>query len=169
MRSPGTFDIAFDQLWVYRAGDGQKRLPLSKLGGKGSHVHGRLTLSVQGRALPYLGYFGVNDVCFNEWCFELKTALEKLSAEDPARHVYDEGEQGQPAFVFERENGNLFVTVAKSEYSDGEAHPAWQRVSCSLEDFVVATKRFLSEFRQVLDAAAGRRGNEWWSWAVVRT
>jgi hypothetical protein len=46
------------------------------------------------------------------------------------RYVFDEGEQGQPAFVFEREGDQGFFSIAASEISDGDAPgvAAWRVV-----------------------------------------
>jgi len=72
------------------------------------HVHGGLRLEINGRLVPYLGYWGPDDVCFGEWVNELWRAAQALR-DSGGRHVYDEGEQGQPAFVFEREGDRGFL------------------------------------------------------------
>jgi hypothetical protein len=105
------------------------RKPLSDLAFD-RHVHGGLRLEIGGRLVPYLGYWGPDDVCFGEWVNELWLAAKALR--DPGgRHVYDEGEQGQPAFVFEREGDRGFFSIAASEISEEEAHPDWQHVEFS--------------------------------------
>jgi hypothetical protein len=134
-----------------------KRRPLSALTAD-SHVHGGLRLEIAGRLVPYLGYWGPDDVCFGQWLGELEQAARVL--EQPGgRHVFDEGEQGQPAFVFEREGDRGFFSIAASEASDGGvADPDWYRVGFVPAEFVAAYTRlresFVATLRQASPAAA---------------
>jgi hypothetical protein len=157
------FEIRFSELWTYECGNSSERVPLAQLSDRGGHVHGRLEIQVNGLSLPYLGYFGPDDVCFNEWLFQLHAALNTLRSAPRISHTYDEGEQGQPAFLFEREDDALFVSIVASELSDGAAHPDWQRVPCSFADFDGTVARFLADFRQHLCTAAPQFAAEWWS------
>jgi hypothetical protein len=158
-----SFEIRFSELWTYESGDSSKRLALSRLSDRGGHVHGRLEIRVNGLQLPYLGYFGPDDVCFNEWVFQLHSALHTLRSAPRIAHTYDEGEQGQPAFLFEREADALFVSIIASELSDGEADPDWQRVECHFPDFELSAAKFLADFRQHLCTVAPQFAAEWWS------
>jgi hypothetical protein len=157
------FEIRFSELWTYECGDSSERLPLSRLSDRGGHVHGRLEIEVNGASLPYLGFFGPDDVCFNEWVFQLHSALGTLRSAPHINHTYDEGEQGQPAFLFERQADEFFISIVASALSDGEAHPDWQRVPCSFADFDSGVARFLADFRQHLCTAAPQFAAEWWS------
>jgi hypothetical protein len=157
------FEIRFSELWTYECSNSSERLLLARLSDRGGHVHGRLEITVNGVLLPYLGYFGPDDVCFNEWVFQLHSALSTLRSGTHSSHTYDEGEQGQPAFLFEREADVLFVSIVASELSDGEAHPDWQRVACSFTDFEHNVARFLTDFRQHLCSVAPEFAAEWWS------
>ena len=139
--------------------DGKDRRPLSELTAD-SHVHGGLRLEFDGRLVPSLGYWGPDDVCFGEWLSELAHAEAAVSQVN-GRHVFDEGEQGQPAFVFEREGDRGFFSIAASEFSGGEADPHWQRVEFSPADFVVAVSRLRESFATELRAAAPRAADEW--------
>jgi len=161
-----TFNISFSNLWTYV---GDKRLPLARLSKLGGHVHGCLKITVNGRPLPYLAYFGENDVCFNTWAFELKSALEQLSTSAPASYIFDEGEQGQPAFKFERDHTTLCISIIDSQISDGVAHPEWQKISCDFADFENATANFLAAFKAHLEKEVPQYGNQWWSSAVKRS
>jgi len=53
------------------------RKPLSDLA-LDRHVHGGLRLEIGGRLVPYLGYWGPDDVCFGEWVNELWLAAKAL-------------------------------------------------------------------------------------------
>jgi hypothetical protein len=158
-----SFAIRFSELWTYESGNASERLPLARLSNRGGHVHGRLEIEVRGVLLPYLGYFGPDDVCFNEWVFQLHSALRNLRSAASTSHKYDEGEQGQPAFVFERDADTLLISIVASELSDGTADPDWQHVPCRFADFERSVSSFLTDFRQHLSATAPQFAAEWWS------
>jgi hypothetical protein len=131
--------------------DADKRCPLSELSVK-KCVHGGLRIEIAGRLVPYLGYFGPDDVCFAEWIRELRSAAHVLQNAG-GRHVYDEGEQGQPAFVFERDGDCGFFSIAEAEFAGGDADPNWQRVRFAPSDLIREEDRFrkevISQIRQV--------------------
>jgi hypothetical protein len=158
-----SFEIRFSELWTYESGNASERLPLARLSDRGGHVHGCLEIEVNGAALPYLGYFGPDDVCFNEWVFQLHSMLRTLRSASRISHTYDEGEQGQPAFRFERDTDRLCVSIIASELSDGGADPDWQRVACTYADFDRNVTTFLTHFRQHLHTVAPKFAAEWWS------
>ncbi len=158
-----SFEIRFSELWTYESGKTSERLPLSRLSDRGGHVHGRLEIEVNGVLLPYLGYFGPDDVCFNEWVFQLHSALITLRSARRISHTYDEGEQGQPAFLFERDGDTLSVSIVASDLSDGIADPDWQRVACNFADFERSAATFLTTFRQHLHTVAPKFAAEWWT------
>jgi len=134
------------------------RHPLSTLDPL-SHVHGGLRLEIAGRLVPYLGYWGPDDVCFSQWLAELWCAARAL--EQPGgRYTFDEGEQGQPAFVFERDGDRAHFTIADSAV-DGVGDPAWQRVEFSPADFLAAHERFRESFLATLRAAAPVAAEAW--------
>ena len=43
----------------------------------------------------FLGFWGPDDVCFNDWAHVLQEAATVLGTSDPAEYTFDEGEQGQ--------------------------------------------------------------------------
>ncbi|WP_165233076.1 hypothetical protein [Aquisphaera insulae] len=120
------------------------RLPLSDLEAD-SHVHGRLQLEIASRQVPYLGYWGPDDVCFGDWLVELSVAARSLASAG-GRHVFDEGEQGQPAFVFERDGDRGFFRITASEVSGADGDPAWHRVEFTPTDFIGAFQKLQSSF-----------------------
>ena len=91
--------IEFADLWIYDARLGQGRHPLSALR-DGAHVHGNLTIGIGGRAFPGLGYWGPSDVCLGMWAAELQSVANAVRTSADARYLFDEGEQGQPAYEF---------------------------------------------------------------------
>jgi hypothetical protein len=158
-----TVEIRFSDLWTYESGDASERLPLSRLSERGGHVHGQLEIEIDGALLPYLGYFGPDDVCFNEWVFQLQSALRTLGSSPRISYTYDEGEQGQPAFLFEREADALLVSIVDSQLSDGEEHPDWLRKPCTFADFECSVTTFLGDFHQHLGREAPQFAAEWWT------
>ncbi|MCP3881769.1 MAG: hypothetical protein GY701_25780 [Sulfitobacter sp.] len=160
--SRSSFEISFSDLWTYgieRAG-GAERKSLAALAGAGEHVHGSLEILVQGRPLPALGYFGPDDVCFNEWARELVHFRTALTTSGVSTYVYDEGEQGQPSYHFTKVGHEVLVSV-RDGMGGGQADPDWCDVSCQLADMTTAVEDFSQSLRSVVVSAAGERGQEW--------
>jgi hypothetical protein len=84
------------------------------------------------------------------WLHELIVASRVLSENDPAEYLFDEGEQGQPAFLFRREGDHVFVSVVPSQISDAPGDPDWQRIPCALSDFTAGVERFLEDLQKAL-------------------
>jgi hypothetical protein len=78
-----------------------------------------------------------------------------------ARHLFDEGEQGQPAFLFQRRGDTIDVAVVDSEISDGRGDTKWGTRSCSCASFDAEVSRFLEEFESTLETAAPGVGRAW--------
>jgi hypothetical protein len=158
-----TASIEFRALYTYGVPDTKARLRLSALATSAHHIHGELIVCLGGKRLPYLGYFGVDDVCFNTWLKELLSVEQALSASERAKYVFDEGEQGQPAFEFSREDEMLFTSVVASAISDGEADPSYQQVACLWADFQGALSRFKDALLAQVRAEDGPYAEVWWS------
>jgi hypothetical protein len=109
-----------------------------------------------------MGFFGPHDVCLNTWIEEFTEVVRNLAASESAMYVFDEGEQGQPAFEFKRDGNVLSVSVVESVLSGASADPAFQSVSCPWSDFHSEVQNFFIEFRQALLVAAPRSGQAWW-------
>lgn len=157
-----TLAIKFSELWTYSVGDTEQRLPVSALPEDGGgHIHGRLEILVAGRALPHLGYWGPDDVCFGQWLQVLHDAVVSLRSEPGAEYSYDEGEQGQPAFRWIRKNDLLLISIVDSVLSDGRANPTWQDVECKFADFTREVAEFEAKFRATVLLAAPVGGPIW--------
>jgi len=155
-----TIKIFFENLAVCGwDGNESKRLPLSQLE-DGEHVHGGLRIQVQGRFLPYLGYFGRDDVCFNTWLAELETIYQTFEGQEAASYTFDEGEQGQPAFLFDKSSDAVFLSIVNAEYSGAGADPEWQKVEFRYEDFrqqySEMKANFISELSQAVPNVSGK-------------
>jgi hypothetical protein len=137
-----------------------ERLPLSALT-PDEHIHGGLRLQFGGRLVPHLGYFGPDDACFDTWLEELLSAAHAFESATDARYVFDEGEQGQPAFVFERVGDRAYFSIADAEISGGEADPDWQRVEFSPHEFLVEHTRFRESVFATIRAAAPHIADQW--------
>jgi hypothetical protein len=120
-----------DLALVSRDGGSDKR-SLSALRSTDAHIHGELAIIVDGARLPHLGFFGPRDVCVGTWLRELTMARGKIAAGDSACHVFDEGEQGQPAFRFQRDGDRVDISIVDSKISDGVGDPEWGTKSCTL-------------------------------------
>lgn len=155
-RERPTVRIWYENLAAMAVND---RHPLFALAAN-SHVHGGLRLEFAGRLVPYLGYWGPDDVCFSQWLGELSQAAAAMG-QPGGRHVFDEGEQGQPAFVFERDGDCGFFSIAASELSGADADPDWQRVEFLLAEFVAAVTDLQASFATDLRAASPTEAEAW--------
>ena len=158
-----SIEIEFANLWTYEGGSSDERLPLKRLSERGGHIHGLLQIKINGTVLPRLGFFGPDDVCFNEWVFELKSALRELRRSTTASYTYDEGEQGQPAFLFERDGDVASVSIVASQLSDGDADPQWQQVPFFFREFERNVEGFLSRLRRHIEIESSQFGDSWWA------
>lgn len=109
-------------------------------------MHGRLRIEIDGRELPHLGFFGPDDVCLYTWTPELARIRAALAVGD-TRYVFEECEQGQPAFLFERVGEMAFVSIVDSTMGDGPGDAEWQRVPCKAADLLTAIDRFFVALR----------------------
>jgi hypothetical protein len=160
--------ISATNLWTYRITDsGTEREPLSQLGASKNvgHVHGELRIEIDGRAVPHLGYFGPHDACLNTWLKELCNVVNALAAA-PGAYTFDEGEQGQPAFAFERVGDDVALSICDSALADGEADPEWQKVTFPYADFRAAVLGLLDDLRAELVREAPTAWKHWWQSAA---
>jgi hypothetical protein len=137
-----------------------ERLPLSALTLE-NHIHGGLRLQFGERLVPCLGYFGPDDACFNTWLEELWSATRAFESATDARYVFDEGEQGQPAFIFERVGDRAYFSIADSEFSGGKADPDWQRIEFSPDEFLAEHTHFRESLFATIRAAAPHVADQW--------
>ena len=159
MPGPEKLRMWFENLHVTRGGAGKDRFPLSSLS-DGNHVHGGLRIEIGDRRVPHLGYWHDEDVCFGAWLRELEGVA--IAFEQPnARYVYDEGEQGQPAFVFERAGDRGFFSMEASQISDGPSDPEWQRVEFATKDFLAEWANLRESFLSTLRREAPATAEAW--------
>jgi hypothetical protein len=137
-----------------------ERLPLSALA-PDEHIHGGLRLQFGARFVPYLGYFGPDDACFNTWLKEWWFATRAFESATDTRYVFDEGEQGQPAYVFERAGDRAYFSIVDAEFSGGKADPDWQCIEFSPHEFSSEHDRFRESFFAAVRAAAPYVADQW--------
>lgn len=161
LASPVSSSIKYFRLWV---GSYHTKLPLTHLDDdENCHIHGRLVISIDGKVLPQLGYWGDDDVCFNDWVEQLEEieTWSKRKSTDP--YTFDEGEQGQPAFRFVRQGESVLVSVADSLISDGKANEDFQNVECDVDAMRSSIRSFLNGLAAELRSTVGReRAEAWW-------
>jgi hypothetical protein len=78
-----------------------------------------------------------------------------------AQYLFDEGEQGQPAFLFEREGEQVFLSIVDSGISGGEGDDEWRKVAFSYQQFVAQVKHLKSSFLTELEVAAPATYKKW--------
>lgn len=156
--------IRFDHLFTYAVEEPQVRLPISFLSDGSGHIHGELAIHIGGgNPLPSLGYFGPDDACLNTWTQELHAIEEALSKAEDADYVFDEGEQGQPAYQFRREGEVLYVSVIDSLLSGARGDPSYQDASCLWSEFLVSIHQYMNDLKVALENEAPRVAGDWWS------
>ena len=96
----------------------------------------------------------VDDVCLGQWAQELVAISERLSSSPTGEYVFDEGEQGQPAFRFIRQGDEVWVSIVDAAFSGGKADPEWQEVACRFEDLRREIDRFLIQFHDAIELKA---------------
>jgi len=161
-----TVAISFDDPWLPDAAEGDNdRRDISTFADKHDHIHGHLSIVIADQPLRHLGYFGPDDACLGAWLAELRLLLQTLSAPGTWRYVYDEGEQGQPAFQFERGGDDVYVSVVDSEI-DGAGDPEWGVQTCRFDDLQVGIERFLASMRELGNNISPNTGEEWWAFQL---
>jgi len=125
------------------------------------HIHGGLRILVQGRFVPRLGFWGPDDVCFSTWFEEFENIVQTFDESEAATYIFDEGEQSQPAYVFQKKGGHVFLSVADAAFSGGRADPEWQNVPFLYQDFKAQYQRMKADFLQELSRAAPHAKDEW--------
>ncbi|WP_061235139.1 hypothetical protein [Leptospira weilii] len=160
------FKILFSLLYV---GDYDNRKSLSKLDNdENSHIHGTLFIKVNNRDLPYLGFFGVDDVCFNEWYNVLNQLRKQISETNKGSFQYDEGEQGQPCFQFDFTPDSVFISIVDSKISDGKRDEDWQNVKIDRFQFTDELDKFIRDF-EAFCIAENKNGFLHWRKEVLQT
>jgi len=163
-----TVDISFENLlvcgWDDDSDDASSvRLPMSRLGlDENACVHGTIRLLIGGRLVPHMGGLP-DDVCLAEWLGNLGDVEDAFRAGQNARVVVGGAEQGEPAFVWEREGEQGHLTIADSEMSSGGVADAqWQKIPFLVGDFFAAHAHFRAEAREFIVHEAPHCGLDWW-------
>jgi hypothetical protein len=133
--------------------DHSVKIEFAKLQDKGrkpgnpySHIHGYLKLEIDGRSVPDMGYWGPDDVCFNQWIAVFASIRHAVQKGLPS-YKFDETEQGQPAFLFEVKPGSqIALSIVQSESGEGKDDPEWQQVTFSYAAFKAAFLEFKIHF-----------------------
>lgn len=158
---PMRFAIQTSDLWT---GSHDNRRPLQALDkDENSHLHGRLEMCFGDRSVPHLGYFGPDDVCLGTWLEELAVVLARLSATEAGEHTFDEGEQGQPAFLFKREADVLRFSIVDSALSGARGNDDWQNVTADWREFEQAVRETMTSLGSQICEAAPEVGPIWWA------
>jgi hypothetical protein len=147
-----------------------ERKPLTALAEEPvDHIHGSLSIVLAGRRMPHMGFWGPDDVCLGQWAQELVAISETLSSSPSGEYVFDEGEQGQPAYRFVRQGDEVRVSVVGSATSAGKADPEWQEVACRFEDLRREIERFLMQLHEAIKSHAPPAVDAWWGeWGLPK-
>lgn len=163
--------LAFRNLFTYRT-NGPSR-PGHRLGieqlvlTKGSplaatHIHGELIILVHGRGVPYL-----EETCFGEWIVYLLQLQKALKECSNARYICEGGDEGLPAYLFERADSEIFLSLIKSQVFPSEDEPDWQRIPFRDSDLQSAIDFFIASFRSHLWKANPEVAPLWWQTRIA--
>ncbi|MBC7883634.1 MAG: hypothetical protein H7Y37_20280 [Anaerolineae bacterium] len=78
-----------------------------------------------------------------------------------ASYTFDEGEKGQPAYLFEKEGESIYLSIIDSVLSGMEGDPEWQRVEFGYSDFLEQYLGFKAQFLSQLYTAAPGFADQW--------
>lgn len=117
-----------------------------------SHIHGELIIEFNGKRIETIGFFGLDDCCFNEWYSELKKMIGELENTQDY-YLYKDLDQGQPNYLFELIKNELCLTIyrrKKTEFKEEDIIDKWDKVSVDFKEFKVAFEEFERKFKSKL-------------------
>src|SRR5215469_7497305 len=113
---------------VYGPGSvGKGYEPIAKVGKEGEpiYIYGSLIVEIDGRRVPWMGYWGPDMVEFWLWITEVSHMLIGFDKGDN-EYEYDPIEQEQPAFKYVRDGDTVKLSVVASAHTNGRTDPEWQ-------------------------------------------
>lgn len=126
------------------------------------HIHGHLSIEIGSRQLPYLGYWGPHDVCFNDWFEELSSIIEQFENSGESTYCFEEGEQGQPVFEFKYDGENVVsISIVESSLSGHPGDPEWQDVEVSYSEFKNEIKKVSTQLLNDIEGKTPELLNQW--------
>jgi hypothetical protein len=143
-----------------RSGGGADKLPLVLLSAD-DHIHGGLRIEIGGRLVPHLDNSDHDDVCFMAWIRELQGVTDAFVSSQTATYLYDQGEEGQPGFLFQRRGDRSLLSVVDSQISDEKADPAWQCVEFATEQWLTEHAGVRKSFFTILRKEASKEADQW--------
>ncbi len=149
------FKITFSDLWATSSEDLEIRLPISEMENIHEHIHGHLTIEMFGKVVPHIWFFEPDDVCMNDWFSFLLACSERLKTVGSIC-TFDEGEQGQPAFVFERTESAVLFSIADSKVNGEVGDPDWDSIEIEYQLFNEVVQQFVIDFKELIE----KTGNE---------
>jgi hypothetical protein len=152
--------ISFKNLSALKMEVNAKPMPLSSLDAN-CHIHGNLQFCIGEKQVPSMGYWSEDDVCFSDWIHEFEGIIKAFSGKENASYTFDEGEQGQAAYLFEKEGESVYLSIIDSVLTDMEGDPDWQRVEFGYSDFLEQYQEFKAQFLNQLYADAPRFAAQW--------
>lgn len=139
---------------------GSERRPLGALEPQ-NDVHGGLRLEFGGRLVPALGASGPDDVSIPAWLGQFWKLAELCEGDANGSVTYDEGEDGQPAFVFGRAGQRGYFSIGRSASGRHPGLSDWQAIPFLPADFVAEHRRFRAALFAELRAAAPNTADAW--------
>jgi hypothetical protein len=103
-----------------------------------------MQISINGRIVPSIGIDSPDDVCVGYW-IEMFSKLFEVFEMGLEEYTIEGGEQGKPAYRFEKEGDYVYFSIVDSMLG-GKGNPNWQRVKFRYSDLKNAFQRFKKSF-----------------------
>ncbi|RKI37510.1 hypothetical protein D7Y27_25475 [Corallococcus sp. AB004] len=142
-------DMKLELLSAYVPGEATEQLPLTALNEDETHIHGELRWTLAGRHVPWMGFWGPDDVCLGEWWDGLNATLTEET------YTLDSCEQGSPAFLFERRGESVLLSLVAG-MGGGDPKPDWQQVPFAWDDWVKEVGAFKRRLREWIETKGPR-------------
>lgn len=140
--------INYNELWTYSTKVPTKqrkkeevKLPLTYLDKyEYTHIHGDLQIIINNNVIPNLGIDSKEEVCLGYWIEMLSQLFESLKR-GVKSYAIEGGEQGKPAYLFEKDGEDVFLSIIDSLLG-GKGNKDWQKVQFKYSEFKEAFNHF---------------------------
>lgn len=137
------------------------------------HIHGYLSIKIGDEKLYSLGFFGEDGVCFNDWIGTLIGVINCFSKSSQCRFLFCDGEQGNDAFEFCKDNDSVYISYVDREvyhsilgaefFDGGRTNPEENAdYTCDYKDFDASVRDFIERFKKNIFFELGEFAPVWW-------
>lgn len=162
-----SLSIKFSELWTYNTkippnqrSPSEKKSDISNLSEKEfTHIHGDLSIEIDGRKIPKMGYNSSSDVCLGYWIEELVRLFETLDGGHNEYTIHGM-DQGMPGYLFEKRRERLYLSIIKS-LNGGKPDPEWKLVEIDYRELKMEFNKFRQDLLVMISDKAPRMQTIW--------